>query len=82
MEHEGQGRRHAPADGARAAAVRATATLENVSKAMQHLRLPGHRDGLRVDLLQRWLYTIPTEKVAQSKKKGASGRLRCFGRAL
>ena len=66
----------------RALQLRTPATLENVTKAMQHLRLPGHRDGLRVDLLQRWLYKIPTEKAAKSKKKGASGRLRCFGRAL
>ena len=62
--------------------LRTEATLENVSKAMQYLRLPGHLDGLRVDLLQRWLYDVPKEKDAKSKHKGGAGRLRCYGRAL
>ena len=66
----------------RALQLRTPATLENVSKAMQYLRLPGHRDGLRVKLLQRWLYKLPSEKAPKSKKKGAAGRLRCYGRMV
>ena len=66
----------------RALQLRTPATLENVSKAMQYLRLPGHRDGLRVKLLQRWLYSLPSEKAPKSKKKGAAGRLRCYGRMV
>jgi hypothetical protein len=69
----------------RALQLRTPATLENVSKAMQYLRLPGHRDGLRVKLLQRWLYKLPSEKAGSGatgawssrRRRSSSGAARC-----